>query len=364
MTFRFQSTRGRHTIVATAALAMSVGLALTGCTHAPANTSSGATGGSSSATAIAGRPTPVANTKKKAIKIAMIGFSNNPYWVSVKAGADAANKVLAKYDASVSWIVAGNTIDVPTVNSALQSAQVQGYNGAGFFIAGEGNCATIKSLTGKGMAIGAYNTQFPCVESSGGVIDYAQNQIAAGKLAAQEMIKATGGKAGKVGIIVSSFTAPGSEQRRQGFVDGLKGSKLTLVGQGVAANDSASNTYSAANNYLQSTTDLLGIYATAGGPYGAAQAVAAAKKTDTVKVIGYDIIPENVTAVKDGSMYGVIGQDAFGQGYNVAIDLYNAAVAGKKVSPVLQDADSPFVTKANIADHDPSSQPVGKVGAS
>lgn len=343
----------------TAAVLIAVWLVAAACGGGSGDSSSGG-----SAAPISGRPTPTSEKPPSAVNVAIIGFANNPYWVSVKAGADYANKVLKSYNGSVKWIVAGDNIDVQTVSSAIRGADAQGYKGIGFFIAGEGNCADIKTLSAKGVKLGAYNTLFPCVESSGGTVNYAQQQVKAGQNAAKEMIKATGDKAGKIGIIVSQFTAPGSEQRRQGFVDGLKGSKLTVVGQGVEAKDSASNTFSAAQNYLQSNQDLVGIYATAGGPFGASQAVAAAKKQDTVKVIGFDITDENIKAIKDGSMYGVTGQDAFGQGYNVAIELFNAAVTGKNPDPVSQEATSPFVTKDNLGEHDPSSVPLGTPGAS
>ena len=124
----------------------------------------------------------------------------------------------------------GANINVPTVDQAIRAAVTQGYNGIGFFIAGEGNCALVKQMVEKKIAMGAYNTLFPCVERKGGVINYAQDQITAGKNAAAELIKAVGDKAGKVGIIVSQFTAPGSEQRRKGFIEGLKGSKITPAG--------------------------------------------------------------------------------------------------------------------------------------
>lgn len=313
---------------------------------------------------IAGRPAPTDQVPSSDVKIAMIGFANNPYWVSVKAGADYADRVLGSHKGSVNWIVAGDNIDVQTVSSAIRGADAQGYQGIGFFIAGEGNCADISTLSAKGVKLGAYNTLFDCVGTSGGTVNYAQEQYKAGQTAAQEMIKATGGQAGKVGVIVSQFTAPGSEQRRKGFVDGLQGSSLTLVGDGVEAKDSASNTFTAAQNYLQSNSDLVGIYATAGGPFGAAQAVAAAGKQDTVKVIGYDITTENIEAIKNGSMYGVIGQDAFGQGYNVAVQLFNAAVTGQNPTPVAQEAEAPFVTKDNLAQHDPAAVPLGTPGAS
>lgn len=82
----FKSTTGRRHKVALASIvvAASAGLALSGCTHAP-TTSGSATnsaGAKTSIAAIAGRPVPVANPKNKTVKVAMIGFSNNPYWVS------------------------------------------------------------------------------------------------------------------------------------------------------------------------------------------------------------------------------------------------------------------------------------------
>ncbi|BCL12708.1 sugar ABC transporter substrate-binding protein [Micromonospora sagamiensis] len=351
-------TRGK-TLARSVAALLAVTLAVTACGGGDESGGSG-----EAADPIAGRPAPTDQAPDSEVKIAMIGFANNPYWVSVKAGADYADRVLGGKKGKVDWIVAGDNIDVQTVSSAIRAADAQGYKGVGFFIAGEGNCADIKTLAAKGIKLGAYNTLFDCVGTSGGTINYAQEQYKAGQTAAQEMIKASGDKAGKVGIIVSQFTAPGSEQRRQGFIDGLKGSKLTPVNQGVEAKDSASNTFSAAQNFLQSSPDLVGIYATAGGPFGAAQAVAAANKQETVKVIGYDITTENIEAIKNGSMYGVIGQDAFGQGYNVAVELFNAAVTGQQPAQVKQEAVAPFVTKDNLAEHDPSTLPLGTPGAS
>jgi len=307
------------------------------------------------------RPQPADNATGKKVRIAMIGFANNPYWVSVKSGVDAANAVLSSHNGEARWIVAGANIDVPTVNQAITAAGTQGYNGIGFFIAGEGNCPTVKALTAKGIAVGAYNTLFQCVATNGGIINYAQQQVEAGRNAAKHLIEAVGDKAGKVGIIVSQFTAPGSEERRKGFIEGLKDSKISIVSQGVEARDSAGATFNAAKDYLSSTPDLVGIYCTAGGPFGAAQAVKAAGKEATVKVIGYDFTPENIAAIRDGSMYGVTGQDEFGQGYNVAMTLYNAVVGGPKPAQVLQPAISLFMTKANVDQLDPSKLPLGAV---
>lgn len=357
--------RKRRAGLGALALAATFGLVLTGCSSDSGNNAGG--GGDAEAAVvepIEGRPAPTDQEPDEDVRIAMIGFSNNPYWVSVESGVSAANDVLAPLGGSVDWITAGATIDVQTVSNAINAANAQGYNGIGFFIAGEGNCEVVSQLSEEGIALGAYNTLFDCLEEAGAVVNYAQEQYEAGKMAAEELIAAVGDEGGSVGIITSQFTAPGAEQRRNGFIDGLEGSSLKLLGEGVEAHDSASETYTAAQNYLQSADDLVGIYATAGGPFGAAEAVAAAGKQETVKVIGFDLSEENLAAIKDGSMYAAIGQDAFGQGYNVAIELYNSIVTGEKPAEVLQPAESAFVTAENLDEHDPSTQPVGKLGTS
>lgn len=352
-----------------AAAATSEGASAATTEDAAASESAGASESDASESAggggelIADRPEPTDQTPDEEVRIAMIGFANNPYWVVVESGAQEANKVLAERNGSVDWIVAGASIDVATVNAAVRAAAAQGYDGIGFFIAGEGNCQTIEDLTADGTALGVYNTQLECVEESGGIIDYAQAQFEAGQTAAENMIEMTGGE-GSVGIVTSQFTAPGAEERRMGFIDGLEGSDLTPVNEGVEAQDSASDTFSAAQSFIQSNDDLVGIYATAGGPFGAAEAVEEAGKSEDITVIGYDITPENLEVLRNGSMDGLIGQDAFGQGYNVAIELYNAAVTGEGPDEVLQDAFSPFVTLDNLDEYDPEQNPVGTLGTS
>jgi ribose transport system substrate-binding protein len=370
---KIRASKSRENLVGALALASTLAFVVTGCS---ANVSGGdgdttATTGDSNTVEvvalapIAERPLPAMESEEP-VKIAILGFSNNPYWVAVQSGSDTANDVLAGFNGTVDWITAGENIDVQTVNDAVNSAAIQGYDGIGFFIAGEGNCDTVAKLTAEGISLGAYNTLFDCLIDAGAVINYAQEQTDAGKLAAEQLIEATGNATGTVGIITSKFTAPGAEMRRLGFIEGLQGSNLTVIGEGVEANDSASETFTLAQNYISANADLVGLYATAGGPFGAAEAVAAAGKQDSIKVIGFDLSEENLAAIQDGSMFGAIGQDAFGQGYNVAIELFNAIVTGEKRlgQDVLVPADTPFVTKKNFKDHDAKSLPLGTPGTS
>lgn len=325
-------------------------------TKAPVNDAAGL--GAASKAWWSSRPA-IANVKpSKHIRIVMLGFAENPFWVGVKNGANAANAALKSHNASVTWTVVGNTADVPSLNAAVNAAAAQGYQGIGFFIAGAGNCSVIKRYSAQGIALGVYNTLIPCVASSGGIVDYAQAQYNAGYISAKRLISADHNKKGEVGIIVSLFSAPGSEYRRLGFLAGLKGSNITPVNKGVQADDSASTSFTEAQQFLESTPDLVGIYCTAGGPFGAAEAVAAAHKQATVKVIGYDVTAEDVTALKNGSMYGVTGQDAYGQGYDVAIALFNKLAANKRPPAVMQESYSPFVTASNLSRFCPTDKDV------
>jgi ABC-type sugar transport system, periplasmic component len=293
-----------------------------------------------------------------------MGFANNPYWVGIQNGASGANEALRSHNTQVDWLVTGTTQDVPGVNAAVLAAAAQGYQGIVFFIAGPGNCTVIQQLSAQGIVLGVYNTLQPCVKSSGGLIDIAQAQYQAGINSAKELIKVVGNKKGEVGIITSLFSASGAEFRRNGFIDGLQGSNITPVNKGVEAADSAGTSFTLAQQFMTAVPDLVGIYCTAGGPFGAAQAVAAANKQDTIKVIGYDMTAENAAALKDGSMYAVTGQDAYGQTYDGVVSIFNKIAANQDPPNAYQKSFSPWVTKDNLSQYDPSTHPVDTLGVS
>ena len=99
---------------------------------------------------------------------------------------------------------------------------------------------------------------------------------------------------------------------------------------------------------MTANPDLAGIYVTAGGPFGAGQAVEDAGKTGKVQVVSFDFVDETMQFVQKGVIYGTIGQDPFAQGHDPAIRLFNYLVGG--VAPpcgrLLTRAD--VVTKDNI----------------
>ena len=350
----------RFRVLTVAVLLIVVVTALVGCaapapsaapTTAPAATAAPAQPTAAPTVAVelpAGRPTPVAAKPAKPLRIAMIAFQNNPFWFPVRDGVKKANEVLEPMGAKVDWIVAGDSLDVPTVNAAIKAAVADGYDAIGVVPLADGACPAIKQAADAGRLVATFIAEGKCSKDNGAIFFHGQDLYGAGKQMGEILKQIQGDKAGKVGVITGAFTVEAHELRRKGFLDAIKGSNLTPVNEGVENQDQADKAASIARDFMASTPDLAAIYVTAGGPFGAAEEVAKAGKSDQVKVIGFDFTDEAVKAVREGKMYATIGQDPFGEGYETAIMLYNALVTGQKPAEYFLPVKADVMTKDNV----------------
>jgi ribose transport system substrate-binding protein len=302
---------------------------------------------------------PALSTTKptKPFKIAIIAIENNPFFGQVKTGYDAVKPMIEAAGGTVDWINAGTDVTVDSIGDAIDAAVVDGYDAIAAVMPGDGICTHVRQANATGVLVAAYNGNASCAQSSGALFFHGQDLHAAGVQAGQLMCAATrdlasASKPGVVGIETESFTFQALEERRLGFLDGLEQHCpwVTQYGGGVEYQASTDRVASATLDYLTSAEDLVGIYVTGGNPQAAAQAVASAGKTSTVKVIGFDFTAENVAQVKAGNMYAAIGQDPYGQSYDTIAWLYNALVDKQKPSPdYFIPTASVIGTQANIA---------------
>lgn len=336
---RLRRTAGLLAAVVVAALA------LAGCTTAN-SPEPGQSGGAitlkkpDSAPVPGERPAVTTEKPEGKLKIAIIAIENNPFFAQVKVGFEAAKEELAKVGAQVDWINAGTEVNVDNVGNAINAAAVDGYDAIAALMPGDGICNYVSQAVQQGILVAAYNGNAACAEKSGVAFFHGQDLKAAGKTAGELMCTATAdlaseAKPGSVGVLTEAFAFQALEERRLGFLDGLKADCpwVTSAGDGVEYQGSTDRIASATRDYITSTPDLVGIYVTGGNPQVAAQTVAAANKTAQVKTIGFDFTDENVAEIKNGSMYAAIGQDPFGQSYDTIVWLYNALVTGVAPSP-------------------------------
>ena len=104
---------------------------------------------------------------------------------------------------------------------------------------------------------------------------------------------------------------------------------VTVVGT-VENNDKGDVAYTQAQDFMTANPDLAGIYVTAGGPFGAGcrQSRTPARQA-RCRWCPSTSWMRPCSLVKDGVIYGTIGQDPFAQGHDPAIRLFNFLVGGE-----------------------------------
>ncbi len=288
---------------------------------------------------VAGRVQPTSVKSTKTVKIAVIGIVNNPFWAQVKKGYDRASAVLKSKGADVVFVDAGNQVTVPAVGNAIDAQVASGVNAIASLVPGDGICTYISKAKKKGVVFATINGDASCAQKSGALFFHGQDLYRAGFKDALLLCQATASlasksKPGKVGISTEQFAFQALEDRRKGFIAGLKSKCpwLTPVNQGVEDKADPVTIQTNVKNFISSTSNLVGIFMTGGNPYIAANEICSEGKQKTVKMVAFDFTKENAAAIKKGCMTAAIGQDPFGQAYDSIMYLYNYVVAHKKPS--------------------------------
>jgi ribose transport system substrate-binding protein len=289
---------------------------------------------------------PVDKQPDKPLKIAVLGLENNPFWIPVKQGTEKAGEELAAYNTTVDWIVPGDQHTAEVFGGAIEAAIAQEYDAIATIAGDAGVAPFIDKAVAAGIPVATFNSE--TATKNGRLFFVGADLYKQGEAACEAMAKAIDGK-GKVAIITGFFAVEAHELRRTGFEDCMKAKypDVEIVGS-VENNDKGDVAYTQANDFMTANPDLVGIYVTAGGPFGAGQAVKDAGKTGQVQVVSFDFVDETMALVQEGVIYGTIGQDPFAQGHDPAVRLYNFLVGGQmpECGALITRAD--VVTKDNI----------------
>ena len=169
----------------------------------------------------------------------------------------------------------------------------------------------------------------------------------AGGAEAFTAIKKLAPNGGKVLVVNTKPGISTTDQRTTGFANAAKAdSKYTYVGVQYDQ-DSASVAAQVTSAALQKDPDIVGIFATnLFSAEGAATAVRQAGKSGSVKIVGFDADPDQISALKDGTVQALIAQ----QPYQIGTDAVDQAVNALQGKPVTKKIGTKFaiITKANI----------------
>lgn len=290
---------------------------------------------------------------KEPITINFMSFNNNPFWEQINEGRDAAIKYLKNFNCTVEYTDMGNDTTAEIVNNALDVAIVKEPNGIVVCPMADGTEAYVDKAAAEGISVVTYLSE-STNQGDSRIAFSGSDAITGGQVAAKEIAEYTGGT-GKIGIITGYLTMNQHEERRKGMLDKLSELAPDIkVVSTVEAHDSTEETYSAAKDMLTANPDLKVIYCTAGGPYGAAQAVKEMGLTGKVGVVCFDWVPDNVKYVASGEIIATVSQDPQAMAFNAIVMCYNNIVSDWKPDTIIQTTESDILTPENIAEKLPN----------
>lgn len=281
--------------------------AAAGATAAPAAAAaapSPAVKPTAAATPAAGVAATASKKPRGDIRIAfVVGSLDNPYWITMR---DAATAEAAKEGIQLTYLGIPKEADIDRQIAIVEDMITQKVDVLVLAPAGS------KELIPAIQQANAANIPVICVDrgAEGGKLltVIATDNVQGAKLGAEYLAKALGGK-GNVAILEGiQAIAPGRD-RRQGANEGFAESPGIKVVASQPAEWRQDLGESATENILTANPDLNGLFASNDQMgLGAVQAIAAAGKSDQVKVVGYDAIDPALQDVKDGKMIATVKQ--------------------------------------------------------
>jgi len=134
------------------------------------------------------------------------------------------------------------------------------------------------------------------------------DNYAGGSLAGDHLVKVTGGKA-HVGILEGIPGHETGDSRLRGFRDAVKGAPGVTIVASQPANWERDQGFTVFQNMLQAHPDIDSVFACSDlMALGAIEAIAAAGKTGTIRVIGFDALDDAKKAIAAGTMDASVAQ--------------------------------------------------------
>ncbi len=271
--------------------------------------------------------------------------TNSPYWLIVKAGADAAAK---KYGAKVQMLGPSVPTDIATQVS-IANDQITRRVDAILLTAGDKKALVPVAERAKTEGVPLITVDSG-VESDAPLSYIATDNVQASKVAAEELAKLVGNK-GKV--LLMSFVA-GSQtaaEREKGFKEGIaQFSNIQLVGTQYSLAD-ATRAMTIMDNVLTATPDLAGVFASEEKTAaGVARQLEISGKAGRVKFVAFDASEAEIQALQKGAIDALIVQQPFQMGY-LGVEFAVKAIKGEQI-PKFVETPIVVVTRENFKNPD------------
>jgi simple sugar transport system substrate-binding protein len=270
------------------------------------------------------------------------GQAADPFWSVVQRGTDQASKdlgVTVEYQAP-------STYDMVAMSQLIDAAVASKPDGLVVSIPdADALSPSIKAAVDAGIPVISINSGADVSKDLGILTHVGQTEYDAGLGGGERM-----GQEGVTNAICLIHEAgnAGLEERCRGFTDGLAKSGGT-VEQLVVDLNNPTEAQQRVEAALTSNPDINGIMAL--GPTGAQPALMAIQSAgvqDTVKLATFDLSPEVLQGIKDGTVLFAIDQQQYMQGYLPIVFLTLYVRNGNMVANDVVMTGPGFVDKSNV----------------
>ncbi len=321
----------RKISIGLAALGVAASLALAACSSgAPAPAASGGTESSASG-------------EKPYIAIVSKGFQHQ-FWQAVKLGAE---QQAAKDGVTITFEGPATESEVEAQMNMLNTALAKKPAALGFAaLDSQAAAPVLQQFKDANIPVVAFDSG---VDSDIPVSTAATDNKAAAGEAAKHMCELVGGS-GTVGVMVHDQTSRTGQDRRDGFLEGMKANcpDVKVLDPQYGKGD-PNVSADIASSIIEANKDLKGIFlANEGTAIGGIKATQQKGMAGKLVLIGFDSGTDQINAINDGTMAGAITQNPVGIGEQVVA----AAVKTLKGETVPKVIDTGFYwyDKTNIND--------------
>jgi simple sugar transport system substrate-binding protein len=308
--------------------------------------------GSSTTTAQAAKSTAGDFPKTPAWKFAFVNHvTTNPFFVPTQYGlADAAALLGIP---KPSWTGSQNS-NVPQMVSATNSAISAKANGiAVAVISATAFTTPVANAMHAGIPVVSYNADGNTGDPGTNRLAYiGQDLFVSGQALGQKIAGSMPNGGDAVGFIATPGTA-NIQPRIDGAKAAIKASGKNISFTSVASGAELPQENTTINSYvLAHKSSLKGIFAVdAGSTQTVGQIVAKYGLQHQVASGGFDLTPQTLSAINNGSLGFTIDQQPYLQGFLPVLSLYLFNLSGGLVNPPETNTGLTFVTKANVSQY-------------
>lgn len=290
-------------------------------------------------------PTAPTVAADKKLKIAVIPKgTTHQFWQTIKAGAEAAGAE-PDVNAEILWNGPKSETEVKDQIDIVQSYASQGVDGIALAATNKESLSpVVDELQGKGIPVVTIDSG---IEPDNSRSFIATDNVAAARLAAKSLGELLGGK-GKVACLSFLKGAGTSDEREQGFLEGIKEFPGITVLPVEYTDSDANKAREKMETLITQNSDLAGVFASnEPNVKGAASVLVDRKLVGKVKLVGFDASDAEIEYLKDGTVQSLVVQDPFKMGFE-SVKALAAIVRGKTAPEKRIDTGASVITKANM----------------